>query len=61
MPRGRLLNGGFEEGVKDMPAAWRKFGGVLFRSTSLARSGSFAGGFSSATTSTKKGFPSASL
>lgn len=53
MPRGRLLNGGFEEGVRDMPAAWRKFGGVLSRSTSLARSGSFAGVFTSATTSTK--------
>ena len=53
MPRGRLLNGGFEEGVQDMPAAWQKFGGFLYRSTAFPRSGSFAGAFSSDTTSTK--------
>ena len=53
MPRGRLLNGGFEEGVEDMPAVWQKFGGFLFRSAAFPRSGSFAGAFSSDTASTK--------
>ena len=53
MPSGSILNGGFEEGVEDIAAVWRKFGGALFRSTSFPRSGSFAGAFSSFTTSTK--------
>jgi len=53
MPRGRLLNGGFEEGVEDTPAAWQKFGGFFYRSIAFARSGSFAGIFSSSTDSTK--------
>ena len=53
MPRGRLLNGGFEEGVEGTPAAWQKFGGFLYRSTAFRRSGSFAGAFSSSTDSTK--------
>jgi hypothetical protein len=53
MPRGWLLNGGFEEGVEDIPAGWQKFGGFLSRSTAFRRSGSFAGAFSSDTTSTK--------
>ncbi len=53
MPSESILNGGFEQGVEDAPAIWRKFGGFLSRSTSVARSGSFAGSFSSATTSTK--------
>jgi hypothetical protein len=53
MPRGRLLNGGFEEGVEDTPAAWQKFGGFLYRSAAFSRSGSFAGAFSSSTDSTK--------
>ena len=53
MPRGRLLNGGFEEGVAGAPAAWQKFGGFLYRSTAVPRSGSFAGAFSSDTASTK--------
>jgi hypothetical protein len=53
MPSGSILNGGFEEGVEDMPAAWQKFGGFLSRSTAFSRSGSFAGAFSSSTDSTK--------
>jgi hypothetical protein len=53
MPSGSILNGGFEEGVEDMPAAWQKFGGLLYRSTAFYRSGSFAGAFSSSTDSTK--------
>jgi len=53
MPHGRLLNGGFEDGAEDIPAAWRKVGGLLFRSTSSPHSGSFAGAFSSSTSSTK--------
>jgi hypothetical protein len=53
MPAGSILNGGFEEGVEDMPAAWQKFGGFLYRSTAFPRSGSFAGAFSSSSDSTK--------
>ena len=53
MPSGSILNGGFEEGVEDMPAAWHKFGGFLYRSAAFSRSGSFAGAFSSSTDSTK--------
>ena len=53
MPSGSILNGGFEEGVEDMPAAWQKFGGFLSRSAAFPRSGSFAGAFSSSTDSTK--------
>ena len=53
MARGWLLNGGFEEGEGDRPAAWQKFGGFLYRSTAVSRSGSFAGGLSSATAATK--------
>jgi len=53
MPRGRLLNGGFEEGVEDTPTAWQKFGGFLYRPTAFRRSGSFAGAFSSSTDPTK--------
>jgi hypothetical protein len=53
MARGWLLNGGFEEGEGDRPAAWQKFGGFLYRSTALSRSGSFAGALSSATAATK--------
>jgi hypothetical protein len=53
MPSGSILNGGFEEGVEDMPTAWQKFGGFLYRSASFPRSGSFAGAFSSSTDSTK--------
>jgi len=53
MPSGSILNGGFEEGVEDVPAVWQKFGGFLYRSAAFARSGSFAGAFSSFTDSTK--------
>jgi len=53
MPSGSILNGGFEEGVEDIPAAWQKFGGFLYRSAAFPRSGSFAGAFSSFTDSTK--------
>ena len=53
MPRGRLLNGGFEEGLEATLAAWQRFGGFLSRSTAFPRSGSFAGAFTSDTTSTK--------
>jgi hypothetical protein len=53
MARGWLLNGGFEEGEGDRPVAWQKFGGFLYRSTAVSRSGSFAGGFSSTTAATK--------
>jgi hypothetical protein len=53
MPSGSILNGGFEEGAEDIPAAWQKFGGFLYRSTAFPRSGSFAGAFSSSTDSTK--------
>ncbi len=53
MPSDSILNGGFEEGVEDAPAAWQKFGGFLSRSTAIPRSGSFAGAFSSDTASTK--------
>jgi hypothetical protein len=53
MPSGSILNGGFEEGVEDIPTAWQKFGGFLSRSTAFTRSGSFAGAFSSSTDSTK--------
>ena len=53
MPSGSILNGGFEEGVEDIPAAWQKFGGFLYRSAAFPRSGSFAGALSSSTDSTK--------
>jgi hypothetical protein len=53
MPSGSILNGGFEEGVEDVPAVWQKFGGFLYRSAAFPRSGSFAGAFSSFTDSTK--------
>jgi hypothetical protein len=61
MPRGRVLNGGFEEGVEDTPAAWQKFGGLLCRSGAFPRSGFFAGAFSSSTDSSKWVYQSLSV
>jgi hypothetical protein len=61
MPSGSILNGGFEEGVEDIPAAWQKFGGFLSRSGAFPRSGSFAGVFSSSTDSTKWVYQSVSV
>jgi hypothetical protein len=53
-PAAGLMNGGFEEADGEgKPLAWRKWGGVLSRSSAAAREGQFAAAFTSRTTSTK--------
>ncbi len=49
-------NGGFEEGEDGAPHAWEHFGGVLMRTGTPARTGSWAGALFSSTNSTKWAF-----
>jgi len=51
------MNGGFEEADGEgKPLAWRKWGGVLSRSSAAAWEGQFSAAFTSRTTSTKWAF-----
>ena len=56
-PAAGLMNGGFEEADGEgKPLAWRKWGGVLSRSSAAAWEGQFSAAFTSRTTSTKWAF-----
>ncbi len=50
---GLLVNGGFEAQEEGRPVGWRTQGGVLLQTDEHVRTGRFAGGFWSATESTK--------
>ena len=51
--RSLLVNGGFEVAAAGRPVGWRSYGGALTQVAAPARSGSFAGAFSSSSDSTK--------
>ena len=52
-----LVNGGFEEADGEgKPLGWRKYGGVLSRSSAARRDGQYAAAFTSRTASTKWAF-----
>ncbi len=50
---GLVVNGGFEAAEDGQPVGWRAYGGVLARVAQPTHGGRYAGGFSSATESTK--------
>ncbi len=52
----QFANGGFEEGADGKPRVWETFGGVLLRTDTPARSGSWSGALFSSTGSTKWAF-----
>ena len=52
-PHAELVNGGFESTQDGRPLAWRTQGGNLLSNSVTIRSGSWAGGFLSSTSSTK--------